>query len=124
MKLTILKDFFNQNISVEELKKSISNEVGDYKQLLSKRGSSIPIVLNEDTELSISIKDIAAICQSFLDDQLNEYEIYYIADALHLSDKVSYEDDRVSELLEELTDPEVNGHLTKSFAKGILSAYK
>jgi flagellar biosynthesis component FlhA len=120
MKLTTLQGFFNKIISADSFQDLIRTEVEHYKLLLSKTGSSVPVVLDEDTYLSIGGSEVSAICQAFIDEHISEYDVYYIVDALLLSNRITFASESLLDLLETLTDPQVNGKLTKSVASEVL----
>jgi len=50
-----------------------------------------------------------------------ESEINYMADALLLSDRVSFANEDISDNIGYLTDPEINGRLTKNAVRGVLT---
>ena len=106
---------------MSEFEKLIEKEVDDYKFSLAKKGGSTPIILTEDIDLLVGKIEIATLSQAFINDELSEYQVYYIIDSLLLSDKISFESEGFKDLVETLTDPEVNGRLTKSTAQEILS---
>ena len=84
----------------------------------------MPIYLTEDIDLSIGKKEFIVLCESFLNDELSELEINYVADALLLSNRVLFEDENISDYIGYLTDPEINGHLTKNDVNNILNCSK
>jgi hypothetical protein len=120
MKISQIQQVLNEQIAISEFKKLIANEVDDYKRLSAKKGGSTPIILNEDVDLFIGKKEIAVLSQAFINDELSEYEVYYIMDALLLSSRVTFESEEFLDLVETLTDPPVNGRLTKIAANEIL----
>ena len=112
--------FFEQGIKGEDLKKSINKEVTDYKRQLSKKGASSEIILEADIDLYLTKAHISELCSRYFDDGLSEYELYYIVDALFLSENVSFENERLLDLTETMTDPSVNGTVTKLVAREVL----
>ncbi|WP_101728689.1 hypothetical protein [Emticicia sp. TH156] len=109
---------------MSEFKKLIEKEVDDYKFSLAKKGGSAPIILSEDIDLLVGKSEITVLSQAFINDELSEYQVYYIMDALLLSDKIAFESEGFKDVVEILTDPIVNGRLTKSTALEILSYCK
>ena len=121
MKLSQIKNLFNKTETAETFSKQIASEVSIYKNLVKKKGSSIPIMLDEDIQLSIGPEEVYLLCDLFSKNELTEHEIAYITDAFSLSDKISYTSDRISDLVAMLTDPEINGGLTYDLANEIMS---
>lgn len=109
-----------QKMKLEDFKKSIDKEITDYKRQLSKKGASSEVLLEADIDLYLNKAHISELCSNYLDDRLSEYELYYIIDALLLSENVSFENERLLDLTETMTDPSVNGAVTKSVAKEVL----
>ena len=111
MKLSLLKAFLKHDISANQISEEIKNVIGDYKKLLSKKGSTIPIKVTEDIEFSINKQDVIVLCQAFLDQLLEEYEVNYLVDVLQLSENVNFESEELFDYVSILTDPKVNGEL-------------
>ena len=120
MKLSQIKEFFNRSITTAVLKESILNEVANFKASSIKGGGSASIILTEDIPLRVEKSDIANLCEAYIDSELSESEISYIMDALLLSDQVEFENEELKEVSETLTDPTVNGKLTKDTAMEVL----
>jgi hypothetical protein len=105
MKLSIVSNFLNKEITSKELKDIIKNEITQYKNKLSIVGGSTPILLFEDLpSLNIDVENINHLCGSYLRAELNEIELNYIAEALILSSKVKFENSRVEDALLMLTE--------------------
>jgi cellobiose-specific phosphotransferase system component IIB len=121
MKLSQIKEFFNEIITPFALKGSISNEMENVKASSAKKGGSTSIFLVEDISLIVEKSNIAILCQAYINSDLSEFEICYIVDALLLSSKVKFESEGLMELAETLTDPSVNGKLTKERVIEILN---
>ncbi|MEE1944584.1 hypothetical protein VRU48_05660 [Pedobacter sp. KR3-3] len=120
MKLSQLRSFLEQNLELENFKKSIDKEVTDYKKQLSKRGASSEVFLVADIDFYLTKVHISELCKQYLNDGLSEYELYYVIDALLLSENVFFENEKLLELTERMTDPSVNGTVTKSVVKEVL----
>lgn len=94
MKLSELK------ISVRQFREELKTEVGNYKKLLRKKGVSIPIILEEDIDLSsIDIKRLLSVLRT---GEFDKYECSYIADALTLSESFSILDEDDAYMIESL----------------------
>jgi hypothetical protein len=120
MKLSQLRSFLEQKLGIENFRKGIDKEVTGYKNQLSKKGASSEVLLEADIDLYLTKAHISELCIHYLNDGLSEYEVYYIIDALLLSENVSFENEKLLELTEIMTDPSVNGAVTKSVAKEVL----
>ncbi len=122
MKLSNIKSVFLGNMSLDAFKSSMQDEMKEYILLKSKRRSSMPVYLIEDGALTIGEKELRVLCEAYLNKDLNEMELNYIADALLLSNKVEFEEDEIADRIGYLTDPEINGHLTDEIVLEIMSA--
>jgi hypothetical protein len=112
MKITDINDFLKSVISLSFFRTIIAKEVMDYKQQLQKKGSNVSITLNEGSDIKIDASDVVFLCQHFLNHEMSEYELCYLIDALLLSSRVFFSDEDTKELIELLTDPEINGEFT------------
>ena len=121
MKLSDIKTLFEQQTSLNLFKEKIGQEVAEYKNRSCKRGGSNPIYLDEDVQLlQIINDDIKFLSKTFLEGSINEWELNYIAEGLLLSEKVSYENDKIEEALLNMADPEFFILDTKDLMKDIL----
>ena len=110
-----------QKLELENFRKGIDKEVAGYKNQLSKKGASSEVLLEADINLHLTKAHISELCSHYLNDGLSEYELYYIIDALLLSENVSFENEKLLDLTETMTDPSVNGAVTKSVAREVLN---
>ncbi|MFQ5963915.1 MAG: hypothetical protein ACE5KZ_06495 [Candidatus Scalinduaceae bacterium] len=120
MKLSKLKKYLRCNLAISEFKTSIKDEIKHYEKLAKKKGSSIPIDVVEDDELSIDKEDISKICDDYINEDLSVSEISYISDAMQLSEKIYIENNYLLDFIFEMSDPEVNGLFTKERALEII----
>jgi hypothetical protein len=103
-----------------ELRKKIYHELGSFRKSLKVKGGSSNVYYDGDCERTfIGSKEIRRLCLDFLNKNVDEFFVSYIADALLLSENTVYESEHVREQLELLTDFEVNGHLSLESVKGI-----
>ena len=70
--------------------------------------------------LAVGVPEVARICRAFIEGSLGEWHTRYICDALTLSEAVSFSSPAVEEAVESLTDPEINGRLTKETATDLI----
>lgn len=121
MSLSEIYQLLHKEITLNSFKKSIEKEISNYKVSLQKKGGSNPIFLHEDLQdLIISEVDIRFLCEAFLQNKFDEWELNYIAEALLLSDKVTFENDKVEEALLTLTDSEYFKLIDTEFIESIL----
>ena len=104
---------FSGEISTDVLRMEMQEEIGEYKAMANLKGSTMPVFVNEDIEIKIGENDLKVLCLAFLNEKLTELEINYIVDALQLSNMVSFESEELFDRISYLTDPEINGHLTR-----------
>jgi hypothetical protein len=116
MKLSTIAKLLNNEINITKFKKNINPEILDYVNLLKKKGNSTPILLKEDTYITIDIEKFNFLCNLFLTDQLDNYEILYLMDALSLSSYILFENEKIRESVEEFGFSE-NGNLSKESVK-------
>jgi hypothetical protein len=57
-----------------------------------------------------------------MDGHLSKWDVYYLSDAIALSEHVMFTSEQAREAIEEMTDPEVNGDLTIGRAVKILES--
>ena len=121
MKLSDFQSAVKGEISLLDFFLKIKNEVDAYKKLISsgKKGVIIPVYLEEDVdEFTLTSNDVKKIGYSFLKKEINIYELGYLADALTLSEIISYAQENSKEAVYSFTDPEINGEITyKSIQK-------
>lgn len=109
-----LIDYLSGEISSSDLSSKIESEVVLFKKSLSKKGTSATVVYHGDNEkVNIERSHLEKIIRDFLNDNIDEYFISYIVDALLLSENTIFETEELKEEFEMLTDFEVNGYLTK-----------
>lgn len=109
MKSSDLNNLFNGLSTGIDLKKVIQEEVTSYGELMKKRGSSIPLILDEDEEITLNISAIVKLMQETLSGRLNNVDLAYICDCLTLGEKVDYTDEKAKDIVFEIADPEING---------------
>jgi hypothetical protein len=123
MKLSILHSYLKDENLYLDLIIEADKEVKEFTRLSGKKGSSIPVILDEDVKsVTVGKNELRTVCTSFLEGHLDKYFVSYIADALSLSERVSFDNEAIREFFEEMTDPEINGELTKERVMEILIA--
>jgi hypothetical protein len=121
MKLSSLKEYFSEESYYIHLIAEADGEVNDYVKRGKKKGASVPVIVVEDIEeLIIGPSELKILCASFLEGHLNISFVNYIADILGLSQRITFTDEIVREFFEEMTDPEINGELTRARVLEIL----
>ena len=124
MEIENLNKYFKGDITALILKEIISSEVGAYKIALEKKKNSIPIYISPIQREGVLIKlnkiDFKKLCDDYLNDTLNEFDIYYISDVISLSQNIEMENEEVEELFFGIGDPVVNGAISKKIIKKLL----
>ena len=109
MKSSDLNNLFNGLSTGIDLKRAIQGEITSYGELMKKRGSSIPLLLDEDEEITLNSSAIEKLMQETLSGRLNNVDLAYICDCLTLGEKVNYADEKAKDIVFEIADPEING---------------
>lgn len=122
MKLTLLHKLFKSKISIDEFKSIIQSEIEQYEKHQRNRGTSVLVNVDEDYTLNFGKTDLQLLYGYYLDDRLTNFEVSYIVDCLTLSESVYFDSPEILHLLEEITDPEINGEITKEKVLLILNA--
>ena len=112
MRITEITDFLKSVMPLSLFKNIIANEVIEYKHQLQKKGSSVSIHIIEDSDINLVAYNIVFLCQLFLNEEMSEYELSYLTDALLLSSRVYFSNEETKDLFELMTDPEINGDFT------------
>lgn len=116
MKLSELRAFLDDKMSVDTFKALILPEVDEYQKRRLAKGGSIPITVINDAEMVASARDVSRVCEAYIQGGLNDTELAYISDALLLSNfaqDVAFLGKGLRDVLGQLTDPEINGPLDK-----------
>ena len=113
--------YYLMKLKKYSLNATVKEEIEIYRSRLSKKGSSISIILNEDIDLKVSFKDVQKLCKMFINNELSLIELSYISDALQLSERVIFDKEETKNLIEEMSDFEINGTFTINRAMKIIS---
>lgn len=124
MNYSDVKKFLNSQITALEFEKLIREEVIEYKHnwLIHK---DAPVTLNyiENEYMVVDRHHFKIICDAYLNDFINEFEMYYMADAILMSEHFVFEDEEIEDLFSQITDPEINGEINKEVIKQLLTIY-
>lgn len=120
MKLSEIAGLLSDVADPRSFRDSNAADFAERRPLLEKRGSVVPVRVTEDVDIALSGRDVAKLCGHFIAGNLDAVELAYIADALQLSDRVSWENEDTAEYVAEFTDPEVNGPFTIERAQAIV----
>ncbi len=101
--------------SSDNLKKIIQEEVSSYSKLLQKKGSTIPLLFNEDEEIILDNSAVKRLLQETLSGRFSNVDLAYICDCLTLGEKVLINDERTKDIIFEIADPEINGGFKSDF---------
>jgi hypothetical protein len=101
----------------------IKSEVDAYRSIISsgKKGIKVPIYLEEDVDdFTLSANHVKKLGHSFLNKEIDVYELSYLADALTLSETISYDNENSKDAVYSFTDPEINGEITYESVQKII----
>lgn len=113
--------YYLMKLKKYSLNATVKEEIETYRSKLSKKGSSISIILNEDIDLKVSFQDVQKLCKMFVNNELSLIELSYISDALQLSERVIFDKEETKNLIEEMSDFDINGTFTINRAMKIIS---
>jgi hypothetical protein len=98
----------------------IRTEIEDFKKKSKIKGTSRPVYLYGGKEkIEIGRTEVLTICDGFLNDDLSKWHVYYICDALLMSELVFFTDEIVEDAVSIMTDPEINGEIDKEVVERI-----
>ena len=109
MQISTLNKYFYGLLSFGDFLKIIAPEVDEYRSLMEKGGSTIPLRLSEDEELIISNSNFVKLIQDFINYGGDTVGLSYICDSFTLGEKIEYNSDELLEIVFEIADPEING---------------
>ena len=109
MKASDLNILFKDLSTGEDVKQTIRLEVSSYVELMKKKGSSIPLLFNEDEEVIINSSAIEKLLKETLSGRLTNIDLAYICDCLTLGERVNYTEEKLKDIVFEIADPEING---------------
>jgi len=121
MKLTSISEFLSGKTTALQLKVQIEPDIAKYKNTVQKIGASSPIYLVEDLQnLIVGNKEVLRLCESYLNGDLNDYELNYIAEALLLSNKVEVQGDTAGNSLLVLTDVDYFKNVSPQYIQDVI----
>lgn len=109
MKTSDINSFFSGNIEVIDLKNSIQQDVENYSFLMKNKGSTIPLNFCDDESILINQTDLKKLLLETINGNINNIHLAYICDCLTLVEDIQFENEKISNLIYEIADPEVNG---------------
>jgi len=120
MKLSALREFLHGRLSAAQFLLGFGPQLQQYRQALSKKCSPASIQVTEDVDLAVGRAEVLFLCSQFTAGAIAREQLAYIADGLQLSDRVTFADEWVFDVVAEFTDPEINGPLTGERANELL----
>jgi len=121
MKLSSLEALLAERLSPVEFRKELAPDMTEYLKNASVKPSVMPVRVTEDRELHVSVARVKVLCEIFINRDLSPEQLAFVADALQLADGVDF-DEEARDLIDEMTDPEINGPFTIDRAKEILKS--
>lgn len=101
---------------------SYQKEYEEYKKMLSIKGSSIHLKIIADKDFIFNNIHLHNLVELFKKNILIELELNFLVDSI-LASISSFENEKIENILENLTDPEINGPLTKESINRILGSH-
>ena len=121
MLLTEIKNVFNQRIPLDEFRKGVESEIVEYKKCLNKKDGSSPVYLNADMDyLLIKKEDVRFLCESFLNSNLDKWELNYLSEGLLLSDHVTFENPKVEDAFWAFTEVDFFKLVNQQYIRRVL----
>jgi hypothetical protein len=114
MKASDLNKLLNDLSTGDDLKQAIQGEVTSYRELMKKRGASIPLIFNEDEEITLGVSEIKKLVLETLSGRLSSIDLAYICDCLTLGEKVDYINEKAKDIVFAIADPEINGRFNSN----------
>src|SRR6188508_172332 len=101
MRLSQISRLLDGRLTPAEFRASNASLFTEYRELSEKRGTAIPIRVEEDADLLVTPEHIAAACELRMAGDLNAEELAYLADVLQLSDRVTFLNEDIAEYIAE-----------------------
>jgi hypothetical protein len=120
MQLSQISQLLDSQLSAAEFRALNTSSFTEYRELTEKQGSAIPIRVEEDIDILVTLEHIIAACELRMNGDLSPEELAYLADVLQLSDRVTFLNEDIAEYIAEFTDPEINGLFTLERAREIV----
>lgn len=97
-----------------DVKKLILNDIKEYRTGRKKKGTYLPIRINNSgNTISISKDEVRNLINFYLKDEIDAVELEYVANMLELCEDFEY-NESISEFIFLLSTPEINYELTKN----------
>jgi hypothetical protein len=115
MNSSTLVRFLKGEEEVDKLKKEILKGVDGLRKNLSKKGSSSPIYVDNDVKKFVVKKwHIQKLCDYYLNNNLDEVELCYLATAIELCGGFVFESEDIEDAIVFISsDPDPNHPLSK-----------
>ena len=114
MKATLLFKFLCEEIDIKQFKHKVDEEIVAFRvNLTHKKGSSLPISIEDDLVFTFKKEHLLKLCDHYLKDELDNVELEYVVDCITLREPDDYENEQLIYILDSMTDPKVNGEMTK-----------
>jgi len=121
LKSSELNALLSDSANSTKLRESIKNDIKEFKRGLEEKGRSAPVKLQSVGKTFVVTKnEILNLCNCYLQNELDEIELEYIANILELSEDFYYAEE-ISEELFLLSSPEINGKINKSVVQNIIN---
>ena len=96
--------------STAGLRAAVAPAMPEYRRGLAERGRSCPVAINSDGSLLVvAASHLERLCNAFLNEEIDEIELSYIATALELAPDFQFVSKEIEECAFFLSSPEANG---------------
>ncbi|MHA4740646.1 hypothetical protein [Dyadobacter sp. MSC1_007] len=121
MRLSEIRSLIKDDKYYIQFNTSIQPEIESYGALLKKKGVSVPILLIEDIIFQVGINQCRMLCILFLQSKIGQMGLSYIANALQLSENVTFLNEQTAQIIGEMAEDGVDGTFTLERANEIVS---
>ena len=96
--------------STAGLRAAVAPAMPDYRRGLAEHGRSCPVAVDSDGSLLVvAASHLERLCTAFLNEEIDEIELRYIATALDLASDFQFVSKEIEECAFFLSTPEANG---------------
>jgi hypothetical protein len=119
-----LKDYLECKTSGEQLHTLLATEARNYRERIAAKEHIIPLNLIEDIGAVFIVTEmhIVRLCDSFLADSLDKWDVAYVCEILDLSESFTASNSDVQDALATLGNPALFGEITPSKCQRLRSA--
>jgi hypothetical protein len=99
--------------------------MSEYRYGLAEKGRSCPVVIRSDGSLLVvAASHLEALCEAFLDEQIDAVELDYLASALELAPDFQFVSEEIEDFTSFLSSQVANGPTTTETVTAVLRALR